>query len=437
MLVSLSLCVPQTTCSDDRLYDEPYDWWHRLSSLRRGPRRSVTPADRMARGLAGRPTVGAVRPFQIAVPRTILEELQRRLGQARVASFPLDEPRLGVDRGALERLLAYWREEFDWPRAEAELNRLEHVLVEVDGLTVHAVRVRGEGRDPLPLLIGHGWPSSFVEILPAVGALTRPSEHGGDPDDAFDVVIPSLTGYLYSDPPRELADATAARMADRFAGLMSALGYARYGASGGDVGARVVAWMAARAPDALVGAHMSCNAVAPCDPRTGEERAWLDRERRWQDEEGAYLHLQRTKPRTAWLALADSPVGHAAWILEKWSDWGETRGDPIGRFGAEQILTQVVLFWATGTLGTSFLTYTAFDLSPGPRPPEGSVTVPAGFYLSDAEPHGIPPRAWAERQYRVTRWTVLPRGGHFLPAEEPALFAADVREFFRPLRRVR
>ena len=341
---------------------------------------------------------------------------------------------LGVDPSQLERLMAYWRDSFDWRRVEAELNRFDHLLVEVDGLDVHAVHALGDGPNPLPVIIGHGWPSSFAEILPAVELLTRPADVGGDPADAFDVVIPSLPGYVFSAPPLELADATAARIAQRLHGLMAALGYDRYGASGGDVGARVAAWMGAQEPDALVGLHLSCNAVSPDVAETDEERAWLAHERQWWDAHGAYLQVQQTTPRTLAMALTDSPLGLAAWMLEKWTDWGDTAGDAIARFGEDQLLTHVMLHWVTGSIGSSVLTYTALDLPPGPRPPARSVTAPAGFYLSDAEPHGIPPRSWAERQYNVTRWTVTTRGGHFLPTEEPELFAADLREFFRPLR---
>lgn len=377
-----------------------------------------------------------VRPFQIEVPDEVLEDLQRRLRAHRNPRFPLQDQELGIDLAALEEVVAHWRDRFDWRAIERELNRFDHVLVEVDGLDIHAVHVRGEGPSPLPLVIGHGWPSSFVEILPVVEMLTRPADFGGDPADAFDVVIPSLTGYAWSAPPRLLSDATAARMADRWHGLMRALGYERYGASGGDIGARVAAWLGAKVPEAIVGVHVSCNAISPPETGdlTGEEREWLDREANWWAIEGGYEHIQRTKPRTVAVALDSSPVGAAAWLIEKWSSWAETGGDPIARFGLDQLLTHVMVHWTAGTFGSSCLTYTAFRLPPGPRPPAGEVTVPVGVYVSEAEPHGIPPRSFAERQYDVARWSVIPRGGHFLPAEEPELFAQDVRDFFRPLR---
>jgi pimeloyl-ACP methyl ester carboxylesterase len=382
--------------------------------------------------------IRAVRPFRVDVGQDTLADLERRLRTSRTIDFPLTEPGLGLDPSILSRVLAHWRESFDWSSVERELNRFEHVLVEVDGMDVHAVRARGRGPSPLPVIISHGWPSSFAEILPAVGLLTRPGDFGGDPADAFDVIVASLPGYTFSAPPLELADAGAAAIARRFHGLMDALGYERYGASGGDIAARVAAWMGAQQPQALVGLHMSCNAISPPDAIdvtvAAEECEWLDREQRWWDDGGGYEHIQRTRPRTLAVALNDSPLGAAAWMIEKWSEWAQDAADPIARFGADELLTHVMLHWCAGSVGSSTLTYTAFQLPPGPRPPVGSVTAPAGFYLSESEPHGVPPRSIAERQYRVARWTVMPRGGHFLPTEEPELFADDLREFFRPLR---
>jgi pimeloyl-ACP methyl ester carboxylesterase len=383
-------------------------------------------------------SIGEVRPFQIHVPDETLKDLAARLSRVRELAFPLSAPDLGIDLITLKRLLARWRDGFDWRRTEATLNRYEHVLVEIDGMDVHAVRARGEGPNPMPVIVGHGWPSSFAEVLPAVPLLTRPGDFGGDPADAFDVIVPSLPGYAYSAAPRQLADAGAARTARRWHGLMAALGYERYGASGGDIGARVAAWMGAQEPESIVGLHVSCNAISTPKPNTSglgtAEGDWLERDQRWWDAEGGYEHIQRTKPRTLAMALNDSPIGAAAWIVEKWSAWGDSGGDVLARIGADELLTHVMLHWCAGSVGTSVLTYTAFRLPPGARPPAGSVAAPTGFYVSAAEPHGIPPRALAEGQYNVVRWSVIPRGGHFLPTEEPELFAQDLREFFRPLR---
>jgi pimeloyl-ACP methyl ester carboxylesterase len=379
-------------------------------------------------------SIGEIRPFRISVPEDVLEDLGRRLRMVRSGSILPREPRLGFDQAQLTRLASYWRDEFDWHRVQSELNRFEHLLVAVDDLDIHAVHCRGEGPDRMPLIITHGWPSSFVEILPTIELLTRPVAHGGRPEDAFDVVVPSLPGYVFSGAPRELADATAARIARRFHGLMNALGYARYGASGGDVGARVTAWLGAQEADALIGLHMSGNAISPDVAVEADERGWLEQEARFWPAEGAYFEMQRTKPRTLGMALNDSPLGLAAWIVEKWTDWGGTNGDALARFGEDNLLTTVMLYWATGSIASSLLTYSAFDLPPGPRPPAGMATPPAGLYLCPDEPRLIPPKRWAERQYDVARWSVLPRGGHFLPTEEPELFVRDLREFFRPLR---
>jgi pimeloyl-ACP methyl ester carboxylesterase len=385
------------------------------------------------------PATGPVRPFRLEISEATLADLHRRLAATRLLEFPLADAEFGLDQTILVRLLEHWRERFDWRSVEQRLNGYDHVLVEVDGMDVHAIHARGEGPNALPLLVSHGWPSSFAEILPAVDLLTRPSEHGGDPADAFHVVIASLPGYAFSAAPIELADSGAERMARRFRGLMRALGYERYGASGGDIAARVAAWMGAQEADAIVGLHLSCNAIsspALQEARTDPEAAaWLAREADWWDEGGGYEHIQRTRPRTLAVALGDSPLGAAAWFVEKWSEWADGGEDPIARFGADELLTHVMLHWCAGSVGTSVLTYTAAARDrPGMRPPAGAVGVPAGFYLSEAEPHGIPPRSLAERQYQVARWSVLPRGGHFLPTEEPELYAEDLRAFFRPLR---
>ncbi len=257
-------------------------------------------------------SIGPVRPFKVEVSEETLEDLQLRLSLERGIAFPLADPRLGLEPSILRRIVEHWRERFDWRRVERELNGFEHVLVEVDGMDVHAVRVRGEGSSPLPLIISHGWPSSFAEILPAVNLLTRPGDFGGDPADAFDVVVASLPGYPFSGPPLQLSDAGAAAIARRFHGLMLALGYRRYGASGGDIAARVVAWMGANEPQALAGLHMSCNAIVPPDPAVDiEEREWLDREQDWWDDGGGYEHIQRTRPRTIAVALNESPLAAA------------------------------------------------------------------------------------------------------------------------------
>ena len=379
-------------------------------------------------------SIGEVRSFRVSVPEEVLDDLDRRLRTARSGSVLPHESKLGFDQNQLTHLAKYWRDEFDWHRVQSELNRFDHLLVTVDDLDIHAVHVRGDGPNPMPLVIIHGWPSSFVEILPTIELLTRPTAHGGRPEDAFDVVVPSLPGYIFSGAPRELADATAARIARRFHALMKALGYARYGASGGDVGARVTAWLGAHQSDALIGLHMSGNAITPNGAVDDDERLWLAEEERFWPAEGAYFDMQRTKPRTLGMALNDSPLGLAAWIVEKWTDWGDTKGDAVARFGEDNLLTTVMLYWATGSIGTSLLTYSAFDLPPGPRPPVGMATPPAGFYLCPNEPRRIPPKRWAEGQYNVARWSVMPRGGHFFSTEEPELFVRDLREFFRPLR---
>ncbi len=378
-----------------------------------------------------------VTPFRIEVPEAELADLRERLARTRFSpATPVDEPwAAGTDPAYLRELVGYWQNGFDWRRREAWLNSFPQFLTTIDGRTVHFVHVRGrgaaDGPAPLPLIISHGWPYSFADMLDLVPFLTDPAAHGGSAADAFDVVIPSLPGFGFSDAPS--GPFTSEAVADTLHTLMTErLGYSRYGTYGEDVGGHVSDWLAAGHPESVVGIHASHPAYPPARRRDNlapaEEAfsAWLAD--RWEGE-SAYSELQSTKPDTAAAALNDSPAGLAAWIVEKFRGWSDSHGDVEARFSRDELLTTIMLYWVTGSIGTSFRPYR--DARHATELP--MITAPAGITIGLAD-EGMP-REFAERSYADIRfWNELPRGGHFLAAEEPELVAADLRAFFRSLR---
>ena len=398
----------------------------------------------------------APRPFTIHIPDEVLQDLSHRLERTRL---PRDSRgpawSEGVDRDFLRDLVRYWSDGFDWRAHERALNRVPHFRADVEDVRLHFVHERGRGPDPLPLLLTHGWPSTFYELLPLIPLLTNPGGHGGDPADAFDVVIPSLPGYAFSAPLEE--PGSSRRIPTLWAALMGEVfGYERFGAHGGDIGAMITNRLGCEFPERVLGIHVALVAEPSAGsreaPLTDAERAMLEQRALGQEHGGAYAHVQRTRPQTLAYALHDSPVGLAAWILDKWRDWSDCDGDLLSRFTRDQLLITVMLFWVTETIGTSFSIYHDWALGASSRPeawqgrddvptgverpfPEGErIEVPAAVLLREARY----PREWAERSYGdLRRFGTLPRGGHFAAIEEPGLLADDIRAFFRPLRAVR
>jgi pimeloyl-ACP methyl ester carboxylesterase len=376
-----------------------------------------------------------VRPFPQPDDSAAIVELRERLSRIRWPDAqPVTPWVAGTPAEYVRDLMHEWAAGFDFGAFRRSMLQLPQYLVEIDGVDTHVVHVRSPHDDAVPLVLTHGWPSSFLELLPVIPLLTRPEEHGRPAADAFHVVIPSMPGFAYSPSLPRLELTTAASIADRWQRLMAALGHERFMASGGDIGARVTAWLAARHAGNVLGAHMSVNALdsAPPRPETYDEaeRDWLDRMTEWRASEGAYMHLQQTKPSTAALATSDSPVATAAWVVEKWQAWAESLDvtSPAVRTSLLRLLT---LYWTTNSLGSSFLHYHAHDLPPGARPVGVQPTAPLSFYASEAEIGGVPPRSVAHRQYGDHRWTVLPRGGHFMATEQPELLVADLLGFRR------
>ena len=368
-------------------------------------------------------------------PQTAPEELADLRARLRATRWP-DAPEdagwsMGTDLEYLRGLVAYWADGFDWPAQEAALNRLPRFRTPVGDLGIHFVHARAAG-PALPLVLGHGWPDSFWRYTKVIPLLTDPGAHGADPADAFHVVVPDMPGFGYSDRPAAPLDSIA--VADLWAELMTGLGYPRFGAAGGDIGSHVSRYLALNHPDRVVAVHRTdagLPAHAPAD-LTPEERDWLQGAAAWAATEGAYAAMHRTKPQTAAFGLTDSPVGLAAWIVEKLRAWSDCRGDVESSFTKDEILTNVTIYWLTATIGSSMRMYRANGAIP-PAQLARRVEVPSGFALF---PGDIvrPPRAWLERTANVVRATEPARGGHFAAFEEPELYAQELREFFRPFR---
>ena len=378
------------------------------------------------------------RPFTLRVPDDALTDLRARLERVR---WPDETPGAGWSYGTslayMKELVGYWRERYDWRAHEARLNRWRQFTVELGGIDLHFVHEPGVGPAPLPLLLSHGWPGSIVEFERIVPMLTDPARFGADPADAFTVVAPSLPGYTLSFRPGQPRFGIV-EIADLFAALMTdVLGYRRFAAQGGDWGAFITSCLGASYPERLAGIHLNLLAVRrdqtpPATP-TPEEKAYLEQLGNWMREETGYMQIQGTRPQTLAYGLTDSPVGLAAWIVEKFRAWSDCGGDVERRFSKDVLLTNVMLYWITGAIGSSFWPYYARAHSAWPISERRPVKAPTA-YASFPREILHPPRAWAERVYDIRRWTVMPAGGHFAALEEPEALAADIRAFFRDLR---
>ncbi|MER5411057.1 epoxide hydrolase [Streptomyces sp. NPDC002769] len=379
-----------------------------------------------------------LEPLTLQTEPAALEDLRTRLRTTRWPDAPEDAGwALGTDIAYLRELVAYWADGFDWPAQEAALARLPHFRIRLGGLGIHLVHARAVAPTGpvLPLVLSHGWPDSFWRYSKVIPLLTDPGAHGGDPADAFDVVVPDMPGYGYSDRPTgPPLDSIA--VAGLWAELMGVLGYARFGAAGGDVGSHVSRYLALDHPDRVVAVHRMDGGlpVFTGDPAdlAAEERAWFDEVAAWGASEGAYGAMHRTKPQTAAVGLTDSPAGLAAWIVEKLRAWSDCDGDIERSFTKDEILTNVTLYWLTGTIGSSMRMYHANSAIP-PRQLARRVEVPSGFSLFRGD-IVRPPRAWLERTANVVYLNEPARGGHFAPFEEPELYAEELRAFFRPYR---
>ncbi|MCE2391746.1 MAG: epoxide hydrolase [Proteobacteria bacterium] len=375
----------------------------------------------------------SVRPFRIDVPQETLDDLVRRLDQTR---WPDEIEGAGWDYGSsvgyLRQLCEYWRTNYDWREHERALNRLPQFKTRIDGLDIHFVHAEGRGPRPLPLVLTHGWPSSFYEMHKVIGPLTDPAAHGGDPGDAFHLVVPSLPGYGFSDPPRTRGLNTT-RIGELWVELMQRLGYPRFGAQGGDWGAAVTTARGVRHAERMIGVHFNMFSP-PIDEAslTPEQLEWWRGVQAYRAQEWGYVHLQSTKPQTPAFGLNDSPAGLAAWIVEKWRRWSDCDGDVERAYTKDELLTNLTLYWVTQTIGSSMrLYYESFSraIAPSSAP---RISVPMGAAVFKEA--NRPPRELAEPYYDIRRWTLMERGGHFPALENPEGLVEEIRAFFRPLR---
>ncbi|QBD78950.1 epoxide hydrolase [Ktedonosporobacter rubrisoli] len=376
----------------------------------------------------------SIAPFTIHITPETLADLQERLARTRwtdeVAGAGWE---YGTNLAYLKELLDYWQHHFDWRAQERALNAFSHFRARVDGFGLHFIHERGKGEHPLPLVLLHGWPSSFWQMLPIIPLLTDPASHGGDETDSFDVIIPSLPGYGFSDRPGEKGMGLG-RVADLLAKLLiEGLGYERFALRASDLGAGVSQQLALTQAQRLIGLHQSgTNSFIGQIPDnlSRAEQEFIANAERWNQQEMAYAMQHFSKPQTLAYSLNDSPAGLAAWIVEKFRAWSDCAGDIEKRFGKDDLLTNLTIYWATQTINSSMRLYYEMVRNPGSW---GRVEVPTAMLMSPKDMFPTP-REWVERSSNVQRWTEISSGGHFLEWEEPERVAEDLRAFFRPFR---
>jgi pimeloyl-ACP methyl ester carboxylesterase len=392
-------------------------------------------------------TATEIRLFHLEIPEEQIDDLRRRIAATRWPSKELVPDRSqGVQLATLQELARYWATDYDWRKAEAKLNALPQFTTEIDGVEIHFIHVRSQHESALPLIMTHGWPGSVIELLEAVGPLTDPTAHGGRAEDAFHLVLPSLPGYGFSGEPTEVGW-DPGRVAQAWAELMHRLGYTRYVAQGGDVGASVTDAMGRQAPEGLLGIHMNLLVTVLAGPQPAEseqERAAADALATFRTSGFGYFLEQATRPQTIGYALLDSPVALAAWMLDHDTDSYEkisrafVDGQPAGNLTRDHIVDNVTLYWLTGTGASAARSYwesgraAALAAAAGQAPPE--VSIPVGFTTFPGEIFRAP-RSWVEKAYpNLTHFNEVDKGGHFAAWEEPELFSAEVRAAFRSLR---
>ena len=393
-------------------------------------------------------TATEIRPFQVEIPEEKIDDLRRRIAATRWPTKELVEDRSqGVQLTTLKELARYWATDYDFTRVEERLNVVPQFCTEIDGVEIHFIHVKSDHDDALPLIMTHGWPGSVIELLETVGPLTDPTAHGGRAEDAFDLVLPSLPGYGFSGEPTELGW-NVGRVAQAWAELMHRLGYTRYVAQGGDVGAAVTDTIGRQAPEGLAGIHMNLLvtilAGGPMPSDSDEARAALDAIDTFRTSGFGYFLEMATRPQTIGYALLDSPVALAAWLLDHDTDsyYKITRafvdGQPAGNLTRDQIIDNITLYWLTGTGASAARSYwedgqaQAASLASGQAPPE--VSLPVGYTTFPGEIFQAP-RSWVEKSYpSLTYFNEADKGGHFAAWEEPQLFSQEMRAAFESLR---
>jgi pimeloyl-ACP methyl ester carboxylesterase len=377
-----------------------------------------------------------VTPFKVHVPQAALDDLKERLANAR---WPDKEPvtdwSQGVPLAKAQELVEYWRTRYDWRRVESSLNALPQFRTQIDGLGIHFIHVRSKHENALPIVLTHGWPGSVLEFLEVIGPLVDPTAHGGKADEAFHVVIPSLPGFGFSEKPTE-PGWRLPRIANAWAVLMARLGYSHYVAQGGDWGAGVTSWMAKHQPAGLVAIHLNLPILFPPPPPppggySATEQPALAQLGKYASDGSGYGSIQATRPQTLGYGLADSPVGQAMWIYEKFQAWSDNKGDPTEAISLDHMLDDITLYWLTDTAASSArLYYESFakDFSRMPLDLPVAVSIFKGDFFT-------PPKMWGEETYsKLFYWNEVPKGGHFAALEQPELFVAELRKSFAQVR---
>jgi len=374
-------------------------------------------------------------PFTIAIPQSVLDDLIARLQRTRWPDETDNEGwEYGTNLSYLKELISYWTSGFDWRSTERAMNQFPQFIVPIGARRIHFVHVRGKSDNPFPLILTHGWPSSFHEMHKIIGPLTDPAGHGGHRDEAFDVVIPSLPGFGFSERPAPGGMMEVDKVWRKL--MTDILGYRSFGAHGVDIGARITSAVGRNHADVVAGIHLGSVDLDWPDPLPGEsslssgEKDYLERVKHWEITEGAYGEMQATRPQTLAYGLTDSPAGLAAWIVEKFRAWSDCGGDIESRFSKDELLSTIMLYWVTNCINPSLQRY--FDkrhTSPSAERLR-KVEVPTGIAMFPGEKELLVPRSWAERAYNIVHWTDMPRGGHFPAQEEPELLIKDIRTFF-------
>ncbi|MBF6569583.1 MAG: alpha/beta fold hydrolase [Candidatus Binataceae bacterium] len=371
-----------------------------------------------------------IEPFEIQVSSEVLDDLRERLARSRIPDAIAHSGwEYGADASYIAELVAYWRKQYDWRAAERELNALAQYRAPVRNHRIHFIHQRGHGPDPIPLLLLHGWPGSPFEFRKLIGLLTNP---GSDGRRSFTIVAPSLPGFCFSDQPQARGMNVAA-IGDIAGELMTGvLGYDRFAVQGGDWGSGIATRIAETMPRNVIGLHLNMIAVAVAKSDhdaalTADEKIFLGDVERFRREEAGYQWIQSTRPQTLAFALNDSPVGLLAWMVEKFRAWSDCRGDIERRFSKQDLITSAMLYWVTGSIGSSMRLY--YEARRYPWNPANRIEVPAAIAVFPGELMK-PPRSWVEQVYDVRRWTVMRSGGHFAAMEEPELLANDIGAFF-------
>jgi pimeloyl-ACP methyl ester carboxylesterase len=381
----------------------------------------------------------SIEPFSIPYVDSAVRDLRLRLKQTRWPdSIPDSGWEYGTDLDFMRELCDYWLHDFDWGMQIEKFSRWHHYRYTAEDIGIHFIHERGKGPHPIPIVLTHGWPGSFLEMLKVLPLLTDPASHGGDPRDSFDVVIPSLPGYGFSDRSTWRGMNTF-RIAEIWDALMKEAGYEKYAAQGGDFGANVSTVLALRYPERVLGLHLNYIPgsykpyLDPAEKLSASEEGFVKEADRWHEESGAYWHVQSMEPQTVAYGLNDSPAGLAAWLIEKFRDWADCDGDLWRRFTRDEVLTHITLYWMTETIHSSCRLYYESFRAPLHFSKDDFVRVPSAVARFPKE-EPFPPREWAQRGYNVQRWTEMAQGGHFAAIEEPELLVEDIRQFFRFLR---